>query len=139
MSRWKDLGPKFVLQVYRDYQYLHQKHISAIYDKKNSSKGHASTTDIVDPTQPIDGATTSTSSAESFTKGMEDFLREIYPVLLVVMQSTELFDTDKDGMIENAGFPDQTYDIWIAKGVHAYCGGVRSLCFVFLNELVFRH
>lgn len=59
---------------------------------------------------------------------MEDFLREIYPVLLVVMQSTELFDTDKDGMIENAGFPDQTYDIWIAEGVHAYCGGVSSWC-----------
>ena len=29
------------------------------------------------------------------------------------------------GMIENSGFPDQTYDIWTATGVHAYCG-VRS-------------
>lgn len=34
------------------------------------------------------------------------------------------FDTDNDGMIENSGFPDQTYDIWIAEGVHAYCGGL---------------
>jgi len=34
------------------------------------------------------------------------------------------FDTDKDGMIENGGFPDQTYDIWSALGVSAYCGGL---------------
>jgi non-lysosomal glucosylceramidase len=34
------------------------------------------------------------------------------------------FDLDGDGMIENSGFPDQTYDIWIAKGIHAYCGGL---------------
>ena len=27
-------------------------------------------------------------------------------------------------MIENSGFPDQTYDIWKATGVHAYCGGL---------------
>ena len=33
-------------------------------------------------------------------------------------------------MIENSGFPDQTYDIWIAKGVHAYCGGLWvTACF----------
>ena len=24
VSRWKDLGPKFVLQVYRDYHHLHR-------------------------------------------------------------------------------------------------------------------
>jgi non-lysosomal glucosylceramidase len=40
------------------------------------------------------------------------------------MDSSARFDTDRDGMIENSGFPDQTYDIWTAKGVHAYCGGL---------------
>ena len=40
------------------------------------------------------------------------------------------FDLDGDGMIENSGFPDQTYDIWVAKGVHAYCGGLWvAACF----------
>ena len=34
------------------------------------------------------------------------------------------FDTDNDGMIENEGFPDQTYDIWSAKGPSAYSGGL---------------
>jgi non-lysosomal glucosylceramidase len=46
------------------------------------------------------------------------------PIALQVMESTALFDRDGDGMIENEGFPDQTYDIWIASGVHAYCGGL---------------
>ena len=27
-------------------------------------------------------------------------------------------------MIENEGFPDQTYDVWIADGVSAYTGGL---------------
>jgi non-lysosomal glucosylceramidase len=48
----------------------------------------------------------------------------MYPVVLSVMHNTMRFDTDGDGMIENSGFPDQTYDIWTAKGVHAYCGGL---------------
>jgi non-lysosomal glucosylceramidase len=25
-------------------------------------------------------------------------------------------DTDGDGLIENGGFPDQTYDNWVARG-----------------------
>ena len=32
------------------------------------------------------------------------------------MEHTLLFDTNGDGMIENQGFPDQTYDIWVASG-----------------------
>ena len=27
-------------------------------------------------------------------------------------------------MPQNQGFPDQTYDVWTAKGVSAYCGGL---------------
>ena len=39
------------------------------------------------------------------------------------------------GMIENSGFPDQTYDIWTATGVHAYCG-VRSF-FIISEDFCF--
>jgi non-lysosomal glucosylceramidase len=39
------------------------------------------------------------------------------------------FDQDNDGMIENEGFPDQTYDIWSAKGVSAYSGGLWLGCY----------
>jgi non-lysosomal glucosylceramidase len=94
VSRWKDLGPKFVLQVYRDFRYL---------------RG--------DPDAPCD-------KNDKNAGTMDSFLAELYPVLQAVMRSTEAFDADGDGMIENGGFPDQTYDIWTATGVHAYCGGV---------------
>ncbi len=45
-------------------------------------------------------------------------------MLHVMEHMLEHFDTNNDGMIENSGFPDQTYDIWEAKGIHAYCGGL---------------
>jgi non-lysosomal glucosylceramidase len=34
------------------------------------------------------------------------------------------FDRDGDGMMENEGSPDQTYDIWSVSGVSAYTGGL---------------
>ncbi|CAJ0582793.1 unnamed protein product, partial [Mesorhabditis spiculigera] len=34
------------------------------------------------------------------------------------------WDIDGDGMIENNGTPDQTYDIWSMKGTSAYCGSL---------------
>lgn len=87
VSSWKDLGTKFVLQIYRDYHFLQKRYAHR---------------------------------PENIVK----FLRDIYPVLCTVMHHEESFDLDKDGMIENSGFPDQTYDIWTATGVHAYCGGL---------------
>lgn len=84
VSRWKDLGPKFVLQVYRDHL-----HTNLGQENKNMR-----------------------------------FLSDMYPAAVTIMHQMEAFDTDGDGMIENSGFPDQTYDIWIASGVHAYCGGL---------------
>mmetsp|Transcript_5639 Transcript_5639/g.8369 ORF Transcript_5639/g.8369 Transcript_5639/m.8369 type:complete len:847 (-) Transcript_5639:44-2584(-) len=88
VSNWKDLGPKFVLQIYRDLTYLKHQRLG---------KGAINT---------------------------DRFLQMTYPILLEVMHNTAKFDCDDDGMIENSGFPDQTYDIWTAKGVHAYCGGL---------------
>lgn len=33
-----------------------------------------------------------------------------------VMESELRFDTDNDGLIENGGFADQTYDAWVVNG-----------------------
>ncbi|KAM3409162.1 hypothetical protein ACQJBY_001871 [Aegilops geniculata] len=75
-SRWKDLNPKFVLQVYRDF---------------------AATDDM-------------------------SFGRDVWPAVCTAMEYIEQFDRDGDCMIENDGFPDQTYDAWTVLGVSAYCG-----------------
>ncbi|KAG5182105.1 hypothetical protein JKP88DRAFT_319856 [Tribonema minus] len=78
VSRWKDLAPKFALQVCRDYA-------------------------VTDSTE---------------------FLQAVWPAAVEVMRVAEAWDTDDDGLIENQGFPDQTYDIWTATGPSAYTGGL---------------
>ncbi|WRX22308.1 Glycosyl-hydrolase family 116 [Theobroma cacao] len=75
-SKWKDLNPKFVLQVYRDF---------------------AATGDMA-------------------------FGVDVWPAVRAAMEYMEQFDRDDDGLIENDGFPDQTYDTWTVHGVSAYCG-----------------
>ncbi len=77
-SCWKDLNPKFVLQIYRD---------------------HALT-------------------------GDRDFLKEMWEPVREAMESMEQFDLDEDGLIENEGYPDQTYDSWEVSGPSAYTGGL---------------
>ena len=52
------------------------------------------------------------------------FVKKCWPAVLAVMNKMKDFDRDNDGMIENEGFPDQTYDIWSAKGPSAYSGGL---------------
>ncbi|KAF5300882.1 hypothetical protein FQR65_LT09044 [Abscondita terminalis] len=52
------------------------------------------------------------------------YLESMYDVCEKVMEKTFTFDEDKDGLIENSGYPDQTYDIWIMDGASAYCGGL---------------
>ncbi|XP_031266962.1 non-lysosomal glucosylceramidase [Pistacia vera] len=75
-SKWKDLNPKFVLQVYRDF---------------------AATGDM-------------------------SFGVDVWPAVRAAMEYMEQFDRDGDCLIENDGFPDQTYDTWTVHGVSAYCG-----------------
>ncbi|MFQ6622258.1 hypothetical protein Gotur_003126 [Gossypium turneri] len=77
-NRWKDLNPKFVLQVYRD--------VVATGDKK--------------------------------------FAQAVWPSVYVAMVYMDQFDKDGDGMIQNEGFPDQTYDTWSVSGISAYSGGL---------------
>jgi non-lysosomal glucosylceramidase len=60
-----------------------------------------------------------------------DFLRSVYPTAVDCMErASELWDKEGDGIIKNEGFPDQTYDVWIAEGVSAYTGGLWvAACF----------
>jgi non-lysosomal glucosylceramidase len=79
-THWKDLNPKFVLLVWRDF---------ALTGKQDT-----------------------------------DFLRSTYASVKQAMEYMKQFDKDGDGMIENGGFPDQTYDVWITRGTSAYSGGL---------------
>ncbi|KAL8509124.1 hypothetical protein ACS0TY_016352 [Phlomoides rotata] len=52
------------------------------------------------------------------------FAKAVWPAVLMAIAYMDQFDRDGDGMIENEGFPDMTYDAWSVTGVSAYCGGL---------------
>ncbi|GLJ21298.1 hypothetical protein SUGI_0391310 [Cryptomeria japonica] len=52
------------------------------------------------------------------------FGKDVWPAVCAAMEYMQKFDRDGDGLIENDGFPDQTYDTWTVHGVSAYCGGL---------------
>ncbi|XP_036407076.1 non-lysosomal glucosylceramidase [Megalops cyprinoides] len=58
------------------------------------------------------------------------YLQDMWPICQAVMESEMKFDQDGDGLIENSGYADQTYDGWIVTGPSAYCGGLwlASVC-----------
>jgi non-lysosomal glucosylceramidase len=51
------------------------------------------------------------------------FLREMWPSMQAAMTYLRQFDHGR-GIPENGGYPDQTYDSWVVRGVSAYCGGL---------------
>jgi non-lysosomal glucosylceramidase len=53
-----------------------------------------------------------------------DFLVECWPAVVETLAYSKQFDTDGDGLIENSGAPDQTFDDWRLQGISAYCGGL---------------
>jgi len=53
----------------------------------------------------------------------KQFLRDMWPAVQIAMNYLEQFDHG-GGIPENSGYPDQTYDSWIVRGVSAYCGGL---------------
>jgi non-lysosomal glucosylceramidase len=77
---WKDLNPKFVLLIYRDFVFTGGK-----------DKG---------------------------------FLRDTWPAVQEALAYLHKYDTNGDGLPENGGYPDQTYDDWIVRGESAYSGGL---------------
>ncbi|XP_030048660.1 LOW QUALITY PROTEIN: non-lysosomal glucosylceramidase [Microcaecilia unicolor] len=58
------------------------------------------------------------------------YLLDMWPICQFVMDSELKFDKDGDGLIENSGFADQTYDGWVMTGPSSYCGGLwlASVC-----------
>ncbi len=77
---WKDLNPKFVLMIYRDFVFTGRKDVA--------------------------------------------FLRETWPAVVEALDHLKQYDHDGDGLPENDGYPDQTYDEWVVRGESAYCGGL---------------
>ncbi|HEY9626749.1 MAG TPA: GH116 family glycosyl hydrolase [Coleofasciculaceae cyanobacterium] len=52
------------------------------------------------------------------------FLAECWPAVTAAIAYLKAFDLDNDGIPENSGAPDQTFDDWRLQGVSAYCGGL---------------
>ena len=52
------------------------------------------------------------------------FLGSVWPAMVCCMERASNFCAAGTEMIVNGGFPDQTYDVWIASGVSAYTGGL---------------
>lgn len=53
-----------------------------------------------------------------------DWRRNLFPAVRQAIDHLQQFDTDGDGLIENDGTPDQTFDNIPMKGVSSYCGGL---------------
>lgn len=53
-----------------------------------------------------------------------DFLLECWPAVVATLHYLKTFDQDGDGIPENSGAPDQTFDDWRLQGISAYCGGL---------------
>lgn len=51
------------------------------------------------------------------------FLRDTWPAVREAITYLQQFDHG-GGIPENGGYPDQTYDSWVVRGVSAYCGGL---------------
>jgi non-lysosomal glucosylceramidase len=53
-----------------------------------------------------------------------DFLKYTWPAVQEALAYLRQYDTDGDGLPENQGYPDQTYDEWVVRGASAYSGGL---------------
>ncbi|QLE57510.1 GH116 family glycosyl hydrolase [Nostoc sp. TCL26-01] len=52
------------------------------------------------------------------------FLADCWDAIVETLNYLKTFDLDGDGIPENSGAPDQTFDDWRLQGVSAYCGGL---------------
>jgi non-lysosomal glucosylceramidase len=53
-----------------------------------------------------------------------DFLRSTWPAVQESIEYLRKYDHDGDGIPENEGYPDQTYDEWVVRGESAYSGSL---------------
>lgn len=56
--------------------------------------------------------------------GDRSLLEYCWPASVSALEYLARFDRDGDGLPENDGLPDQTYDTWPMQGPSAYCGGL---------------
>lgn len=58
--------------------------------------------------------------------GGEDlrFLADCWPAAVQALDYLKTFDANDDGLPDNGGAPDQTFDDWPLQGVSAYCGAL---------------
>ncbi|ACK68745.1 protein of unknown function DUF608 [Gloeothece citriformis PCC 7424] len=54
----------------------------------------------------------------------QDFLWEHWDSVTQTIAYVKKFDLDGDGIPENSGAPDQTFDDWQLRGISAYCGAL---------------
>ncbi|MFO7628026.1 MAG: GH116 family glycosyl hydrolase [Prochlorococcaceae cyanobacterium] len=52
------------------------------------------------------------------------FLADCWPAAVQALRYLKNFDANGDGLPDNGGAPDQTFDDWPLKGVSAYCGAL---------------
>lgn len=52
------------------------------------------------------------------------FLADCWPAAVEALRYLKRFDANNDGLPDNGGAPDQTFDDWPLKGVSAYCGAL---------------
>ena len=52
------------------------------------------------------------------------FLADCWPATVQALRYLKTFDANNDGLPDNGGAPDQTFDDWPLKGVSAYCGAL---------------
>jgi non-lysosomal glucosylceramidase len=52
------------------------------------------------------------------------FLSDTWPAVEQALEHLQQYDRSGDGVPQNDNYPDQTYDVWIAQGESAYCGGL---------------
>lgn len=53
-----------------------------------------------------------------------ELLWDCWSAIVQSLNYLKTFDLDGDGIPENSGAPDQTFDDWRLQGVSAYCGGL---------------
>lgn len=52
------------------------------------------------------------------------FLADCWPAAVTALRYLHTFDANGDGLPDNGGAPDQTFDDWPLQGVSAYCGAL---------------
>jgi len=52
------------------------------------------------------------------------FLAQCWPAAVQALRYLKTFDANGDGLPDNGGAPDQTFDDWPLQGVSAYCGAL---------------